>query len=126
MQGNQESNGFAKINLKGLAVGNGLTDPAIQYKYYAQMANNNTYGGTLCIDLELPPYSDSTYATGVVKSVSDKAYKQMVEDTPGCIALINECQKNSSKCTEAQGTCNGENFMPLCTLLVGSHLMLFG
>ena len=38
MQGNQEDNGFAKINLKGLAVGNGLTDPAVQYKYYAQMA----------------------------------------------------------------------------------------
>ena len=57
----------------------------------------------------LPPSNNNTYG---VKSVSDKAYKQMQEDTPGCIALIDECQKNASKCTEAQGTCNGELLAP--------------
>ena len=30
--------GDIRINLVGTAVGNGLTDPSIQYKYYAQMA----------------------------------------------------------------------------------------
>ena len=30
--------GAIRINLVGTAVGNGLTDPSIQYKYYPQMA----------------------------------------------------------------------------------------
>ena len=28
------------LNLRGLAVGNGLTNPFIQYQYYAEMAYN--------------------------------------------------------------------------------------
>jgi cathepsin A (carboxypeptidase C) len=43
LQGNQQKEAPA-INLQGMAVGNGLTDPSIQYKYYGQMAMNNTYG----------------------------------------------------------------------------------
>ena len=42
-EGNRQlAAGDQKINLKGLAVGNGLTDPGIQYKWYGQMAYNNT------------------------------------------------------------------------------------
>ncbi|EPY51462.1 vacuolar carboxypeptidase Y [Schizosaccharomyces cryophilus OY26] len=32
------------INLKGVAIGNGLTDPLIQYYYYGKMACENSYG----------------------------------------------------------------------------------
>ena len=41
--GNNNNEGL-KINLAGLGVGNGLTDPVIQYQYYPEMAMNNTYG----------------------------------------------------------------------------------
>jgi len=33
-----------RINLAGLGIGNGLTDPEIQYEYYAAYGVNNTYG----------------------------------------------------------------------------------
>ena len=33
-------NGADVINLQGLAVGNGLTDPSIQYQYYAEMVRH--------------------------------------------------------------------------------------
>ena len=32
--------GDVHVNLAGLAVGNGLTEPSVQYEYYAQMAYN--------------------------------------------------------------------------------------
>ena len=90
-QGNQENNGLAKINLKGVAVGNGLTDPAIQYKYYAEMAYKNTYN---------------------VQSVSRLAYYRMKLQTPGCVKLINQCQNDTSVCGEAQNQCNQEMIGP--------------
>merc|ERR1712166_266191 len=45
LEGNKEpaNADLPKINLKGLAVGNGLTDPEVQYPYYPEMAYNNTY-----------------------------------------------------------------------------------
>ena len=41
--GNNNGEG-AKINLAGFGIGNGLTDPVVQYQYYAEMANFNSYG----------------------------------------------------------------------------------
>ncbi|WBW75370.1 vacuolar carboxypeptidase Y [Schizosaccharomyces osmophilus] len=35
------------INLKGVAIGNGLTDPLVQYYYYGKMACENPYGPIL-------------------------------------------------------------------------------
>jgi cathepsin A (carboxypeptidase C) len=35
------------INLAGIAIGNGLTDPLVQYDYYADMACNNSYAPIL-------------------------------------------------------------------------------
>ena len=65
MEGNKGSS--SKINLKGLAIGNGLTDPALQYPMYAHMANNNTYG---------------------VKAVSDAEYTQMLAEVPKVFVLL--------------------------------------
>ena len=79
------------INLKGLAVGNGLTDPEIQYKYYANMAYNNTYG---------------------VKAISTTQYNAMVAEQPKCISMIAACQNDTSKCTAAQAECNNAQLGP--------------
>ena len=90
-QGNVAKEG-APIALTGLAVGNGLTDPATQYPYYPKMAMNNTYGP--------------------IKTVSEASYAQMVAAVPGCVALIDACQTDVSKCAEAQGTCNNAMLGP--------------
>ena len=43
-QGNMKlKKGDIKLNLKGVGVGNGLTQPEIQYKYYPEMAYNNSH-----------------------------------------------------------------------------------
>jgi len=90
-EGNQKKSQLPHINLQGLAVGNGLTDPAIQYKYYAEMAYKNTYG---------------------VKSINALQYAKMKLETPGCIKQIQACQTDTSACAEAQGTCNQEMIGP--------------
>jgi cathepsin A (carboxypeptidase C) len=92
-EGNQNAkkNGMPIINLKGLAVGNGLTDPAIQYKYYAKMANNNTYG---------------------VKSVSTPEYHEMLENIPFCVKSIEKCQNDTSECAASQSLCNNAQLGP--------------
>lgn len=83
-EANQNNEG-AKINLKGVGVGNGLTDPLVQYQYYPQMAMNNTYG---------------------IKTVSEEAYTQMVDRLPLCEKLIVACQLDTSKCLKADDYCN--------------------
>lgn len=41
-EGNQRpARGDVHINLQGIGIGNGLTDPSVQYKYYGTMAFNN-------------------------------------------------------------------------------------
>ena len=35
------------INFKSVAIGNGLTDPLVQYKYYSDMAADTKYGPIL-------------------------------------------------------------------------------
>ena len=80
------------INLHGLAVGNGLTDPAVQYPYYAKMANNNTYG---------------------VKAVPDATYQAMLDEVPACVKMIEQCDHNdTSACAPAQATCNNAQIGP--------------
>jgi len=58
--GNKNKDG-AYINLKGVGVGNGLTDTVVQYQYYAEMAMNNSYG---------------------IKTVSEAVYQSMVDAIP--------------------------------------------
>jgi cathepsin A (carboxypeptidase C) len=41
------SKGVSHINLASLAIGNGLTDPLVQYEYYPDMACDTTYGPIL-------------------------------------------------------------------------------
>lgn len=82
--------GAPHVNLQGIGVGNGLTDPPIQYQYYADMAFNS---------------SMSTAPSRVDK----ETYEQMKQATPTCIENIKECNKPGypiMKCLAALNFCN--------------------
>lgn len=86
--------GVPHINLKGFGVGNGLTDPEEQYKYYAQMAYNSTTA---------PP------------RVTKHTYDRMVARTPACIKMIAKCNEKGQspfKCIEALMSCNSNLVTP--------------
>jgi len=82
--------GLDKLNLKGLAVGNGLTDPEEQYKWYAEMAYNNSHG---------------------LKVISEDTYNMMKSSEKMCTDGIKQCNKgdgmlNSFACQAAFMYCN--------------------
>jgi len=82
---NDLKEGLATLNLQGLAVGNGLTDPETQYKYYADMAYNKA------------------------KVIDEGTYNKMNEDTATCTNKIAECNQgddNSFACQSAFMVCN--------------------
>lgn len=83
-EGNQKNEGLF-INLHGVAVGNGLTDPVIQYQYYPSMAMNNTYD---------------------IKTVSEETYQKMVDHVPSCVKMAEACQDNVDACEAAYEYCN--------------------
>jgi len=68
--------GLLKLNLAGVSVGNGLTDPEVQYKYSAEMAFKNPYN---------------------IKVVSEKVYESMKEAEPKCTQLIAKCNDGDGK-----------------------------
>jgi len=88
--GNSNREGL-HINLAGFGVGNGLTDPVIQYQYYAEMAMNNTYG---------------------IKCVDEGTYSDMVAHIPNCVKLATACQADASKCAIADDYCNMSETSP--------------
>jgi cathepsin A (carboxypeptidase C) len=77
--------GAIKINLKGTSVGNGLTDPSVQYQYYAAMAASTNH------------HEPAVNKTG---------YEIMEAITPVCTAAIDACQKLASACLIATDICN--------------------
>ncbi|KAI7857458.1 Alpha/Beta hydrolase protein [Circinella umbellata] len=83
---------LSNINLKSLLIGNGLTDPLIQYKYYAKMACENSYG---------PVLSQSTCDA-------------MERQYPACATLIENCYKSQSvwQCLPAAMKCNKDQIQP--------------
>lgn len=83
-QGNNNNEGI-HINLSGVGVGNGLTDPVIQYQYYPEMAMNNSYN---------------------IKTVSEEAYQKMVDHVPSCVKMAEACQQNTDACVPADDYCN--------------------
>mmetsp|Transcript_1969 Transcript_1969/g.2664 ORF Transcript_1969/g.2664 Transcript_1969/m.2664 type:complete len:595 (-) Transcript_1969:175-1959(-) len=79
-----------KINLAGLAVGNGLTNPIEQYKWYPEMAYNNSHG---------------------IRVVTEEVYEGMKEAVEKCIPLIEKCNEGDSflnkfACQSAFIVCN--------------------
>ncbi|KAI9301170.1 carboxypeptidase S1 [Cunninghamella echinulata] len=77
--------GKQHINIQSAGVGNGLTNPLIQYQYYEKMACNSSYGSVL----------------------SDSDCQTMKENTPQCIDLIKKCysSKSDSDCENAEDFC---------------------
>jgi cathepsin A (carboxypeptidase C) len=64
-----------KLNLAGLGIGNGLTDPEHQYPAYVDMVTNNSHG---------------------IKIVSDEVADAMRDVVPKCTALIAQCNSGDS------------------------------
>ncbi|KAI9592647.1 Alpha/Beta hydrolase protein [Syncephalis fuscata] len=78
--------GYHTVPLQSIGVGNGLTDPLVQYKYYSKMACENSYGPVL----------------------SKSECKQMDDAYPTCARLINFCYKypSSFTCVPPSAYCN--------------------
>jgi cathepsin A (carboxypeptidase C) len=77
--------GAILINLKGTGVGNGLTDPQEQYKWYPEMAASTN------------DHSPVVNKTG---------YDLMVAATIPCTLAIKNCQTNATACLTATEVCN--------------------
>eukprot|EP00657_Telonema_sp_P-1_P005590 TRINITY_DN23072_c0_g1_i1.p1 TRINITY_DN23072_c0_g1~~TRINITY_DN23072_c0_g1_i1.p1 ORF type:complete len:281 (-),score=70.93 TRINITY_DN23072_c0_g1_i1:143-985(-) len=77
--------GAIHINHQGTAVGNGLTDPLIQYNYYKDMI-----------------ISTNGHQPAVGKAV----HAAMTAATPVCIAAIKACQAAKATCIAAIESCN--------------------
>ncbi|CAG8441307.1 5249_t:CDS:2 [Dentiscutata heterogama] len=88
---NQPKN-LKHINLDSVLIGNGLVDPLVQYKYYADMACNSSYG---------PVLQESTC-------------QQMRDAYPQCASMIQRCydSSNAFACLPASMYCNREMIQP--------------
>eukprot|EP00658_Telonema_sp_P-2_P054108 TRINITY_DN4302_c0_g1_i1.p1 TRINITY_DN4302_c0_g1~~TRINITY_DN4302_c0_g1_i1.p1 ORF type:complete len:446 (+),score=94.73 TRINITY_DN4302_c0_g1_i1:62-1399(+) len=84
----------SSLNLKGLGVGNGLTDPLVQYKYYPEMAYNYS------IQYQGRP------------TITEETYSQMTAALPSCLSKISACQSNTDACADAQAECNNAEMGP--------------
>jgi len=91
MGNKDKKEGTDHINLKGLAIGNGLTDPEIQYKYYPEMAYNNPHN---------------------IKAIGKLEYTAMKKAVPTCLKMIKDCNTAklgfmaTFKCQSAFNYCN--------------------
>uniref|UniRef100_A0A7N0ZX43 Carboxypeptidase n=1 Tax=Kalanchoe fedtschenkoi TaxID=63787 RepID=A0A7N0ZX43_KALFE len=79
-KGNKNKEGI-HINLKGFAIGNGLTDPEHQY----------------------PAYTDFALANSLI---TQSDYARINEMVPECVREIQQCQTEEPACGYAYSTCN--------------------
>ncbi|KAI7864879.1 Alpha/Beta hydrolase protein [Spinellus fusiger] len=80
------------IHLKSLLIGNGLTDPLVQYKYYSKMACESNYG--LILDASTCKNMESKY--------------------PACAKLIERCYHSPGRftCIPAAMKCDRDQVQP--------------
>ncbi len=84
-----DKNGSPKLNLKGIGIGNGLTDPLLQYPYYPEMGKN-------------------------ANILSDYQYQQMKSQLGVCLTLIKACNlKIKGLCLTAVEYCNSAMISPV-------------
>ncbi|KAI8377654.1 Alpha/Beta hydrolase protein [Radiomyces spectabilis] len=83
---------LSSVNLKSLLIGNGLTDPLVQYKYYSKMACENSYGPVL----------------------DERTCRSMDRQYPACARLIQNCYDSQSvfACLPAAMKCNKDQIQP--------------
>jgi len=88
------------IPLKGFGIGNGLTDPYIQFEYYATMAYNSSTAVN-------SPYS------GI--PISKTLYNTMTSRIPKCQSEIEACNEkgDSNDCDNAYSTCMNDEVEPV-------------
>jgi len=92
IQSNPAADSSEYVPLRGMGIGNGLTDPEIQYQYYPKMA----------------------YDSGSAPSrVSHSTYEQMVDALKACIPMIKSCQSDHSICSAALNQCNIDLVVPI-------------
>jgi carboxypeptidase C (cathepsin A) len=87
-------NPSAKIHLKGMGIGNGLTDPSEQYKWYPTMAYNSTTAPQV---------------------VSEQEYEEMQSSVEMCTNLIDLCNQfegNNPTCFASMVYCNMKLMKP--------------
>ncbi|OMH82797.1 Carboxypeptidase Y [Zancudomyces culisetae] len=91
-EGNRDNVGLNKLNLVSIGIGNGISDPLEQYKYYGKMACNSTY----------PPVLSQSKCDKI-----DSHY-------PTCSFLIKGCYrfKNVFACVPPSQYCNSNMMMP--------------
>lgn len=80
-----------KINLAGVSVGNGLTDPEVQFAYYPEMAVSTNHHNA---------------------SVGKAVHAAMEAAVPICVKMIQTCQTNVTACVEAIDVCNIGELLP--------------
>jgi len=94
-EGNKNKEGL-HIPMKGIGIGNGLTNPEVQYPWYPEMGHD---GGK----------AEGGHAPGVF---GDVEYKAMKLAMPGCVAAIKACNAQSIPivdpvtCLAASEACN--------------------
>ncbi|KAE9361951.1 hypothetical protein PF008_g526 [Phytophthora fragariae] len=80
------------INLKGIAIGNGLTQASIQMPHYIDMAIHNAYNISLVDDAQLD---------------------EMKAVVPECISIIGQCPQNATACVDGENFCMEKLFEPM-------------
>ncbi|KAH9257677.1 hypothetical protein BASA81_004135 [Batrachochytrium salamandrivorans] len=95
--GNKRNERKIKINLQGIAVGNGMTNPQLQFPLFPQMAYN------------------SSFAPGLV---TEKQYQQMLQAVPLCVKLIELCNLvgGLASCQSALAYCESMLINPISQL----------
>ena len=79
------------VNLKGLALGNSMTDPYIQFHYFAKMVWGNSYD---------------------IKGISSTMFRTMLLDSKECFMAIKKCEEDQTTCTKARTLCTSVFFAP--------------
>jgi cathepsin A (carboxypeptidase C) len=93
-EGNQkEDRSLEYIALQGFGIGNGLTDPEVQYEFYPEMAFRP--------------------GEGAAPVVNEAQYQQMKEAVPLCTQAIHNCQKDTDVCAQAMRNCNVALLVPV-------------
>ena len=83
-----------RLNLKGIAIGNGITHAAIQLPHYVDMAEANAYG---------------------IQLVDAAQLALMKADAPVCGAQLAQCAHNRSACVDGLAFCAERLLAPLLT-----------
>lgn len=101
-------NGVAKINLKSVLIGNGFTNPKLQYAYYYPTVCTNTTGTLNPSLLVLCSSLTHSASTGYGPYVSEKDCASMAAALPRCQALVQKCYddpSNAAVCLSANQYC---------------------